>query len=342
MTKLLLTILISLLFISCGKNDESKNAKETETKTEKVTETFKEKGPVLQLKYKFKKGDKFSYKLQTKAVSSEEISADTTITNEITQNATYRFNFRVKSIDENNTANIEVRINSITAETIFNGQSMKYDSKFIYSTRERAQFVDYESVKKVPFQIRVNDIGQVVSVENVNRIMRNILEIQKVPDTLSAKTKEQMKANIANGTLMPLTQQIFKVVAEDEVGVDSTWQLKYNTPLGVFNVENTAVFKVRDLNFEEDTTAAISSNLFITVSGNNVVNEQGVRYTFSQPNLQAEGKLNYNYSRGLVEKSESNTKLEMAMFMEGVDANGNPLNSTKKDISNNTNIVTLL
>ena len=34
--------------------------------------------------------------------------------------------------------------------------------------------------------------------------MRNILEIQKVPDTLSAKTKEQMRANIANGTLMPL------------------------------------------------------------------------------------------------------------------------------------------
>jgi hypothetical protein len=172
--------------------------------------------------------------------------------------------------------------------------------------------------------------------------MRNILEIQKVPDTLSAKTKEQMRTNIANGTLMPLTQQIFKVVAEDEVGVDSTWQLKYNTPLGVFNVENTAVFRVTNLNFDKDTTAAITSNLFISVSGNNVVNEQGVRYTFSQPNLQAEGKLSYNYTRGLVEKSESNTSLEMAMFMEGVDANGNPLKSTKRDISNNTNIVTLL
>ena len=55
-------------------------------------------------------------------------------------------------------------------------------------------------------------------------------------------------------------------------------------------------FKVTNLNFEKDTTATISSNLFISVSGNNVVNEQGVRYTFSQPNLQAEGKLNYNYS----------------------------------------------
>jgi hypothetical protein len=340
MKKLFIAFLALLFLVSCGKDEETK--KENNSNDKKIVETIKEKGPVLQLRYKFKKGDKFSYKLQTKAVSSEEITADTTIANEITQNATYRFNFLVKSVDDNNTANIEVRISSITAETIFNGQSMKYDSKFIYSTRERAQFVDYESVKKVPFLISVNEIGQVINVENVNRIMRNILEIQKVPDTLSAKTKEQMRTNIANGTLMPLTQQIFKVVAEDEVGVDSTWQLKYNTPLGVFNVENTAVFRVTNLNFDKDTTAAITSNLFISVSGNNVVNEQGVRYTFSQPNLQAEGKLSYNYTRGLVEKSESNTSLEMAMFMEGVDANGNPLKSTKRDISNNTNIVTLL
>jgi hypothetical protein len=340
MKKLFIAFLALLFLVSCGKDEETK--KENNSNDKKIVETIKEKGPVLQLRYKFKKGDKFSYKLQTKAVSSEEIIADTTIANEITQNATYRFNFLVKSVDDNNTANIEVRISSITAETIFNGQSMKYDSKFIYSTRERAQFVDYESVKKVPFLISVNEIGQVINVENVNRIMRNILEIQKVPDTLSAKTKEQMRTNIANGTLMPLTQQIFKVVAEDEVGVDSTWQLKYNTPLGVFNVENTAVFRVTNLNFDKDTTAAITSNLFISVSGNNVVNEQGVRYTFSQPNLQAEGKLSYNYTRGLVEKSESNTSLEMAMFMEGVDANGNPLKSTKRDISNNTNIVTLL
>ncbi len=340
MKKLFIAFLALLFLVSCGKDEETK--KENNSNDKKIVETIKEKGPVLQLRYKFKKGDKFSYKLQTKAVSSEEITADTTIANEITQNATYRFNFLVKSVDDNNTANIEVRISSITAETIFNGQSMKYDSKFIYSTRERAQFVDYESVKKVPFLISVNEIGQVINVENVNRIMRNILEIQKVPDTLSAKTKEQMRTNIANGTLMPLTQQIFKVVAEDEVGVDSTWQLKYNTPLGVFNVENTAVFRVTNLNFDKDTTAAITSNLFISVSGNNVVNEQGVRYTFSQPNLQAEGKLSYNYTRGLVEKSESNTSLEMAMFIEGVDANGNPLKSTKRDISNNTNIVTLL
>lgn len=340
MKQILIFLISVLLIISCGKNDEPK--KEDIPRKENFVEKKEPAGPVINLRYKFNKGDKFSYLLNTKAVSSEEIIGDTTIANEITQDATYRFNFVVKNIDENNNTNLEVRISSIVAETIFNDQSIKYDSKFIYSSRERAEFVDYESVKNTRFMISVNDIGQVVKVDNINRIMKNILEIQKIPDTLSAKTKEQMRNNIANGTLMPLTQQLFKVVSQNKVGVDSTWQLKYNTPLGVFNVENTAIFRITGLNFDQDTIATISSNLLINVSGNNVVNEQGVKYTFSEPNLSAEGKVTYNNSKGLVEKSESKTRLEIAIFMEGIDANGKQVTTTKRDISNNTNTVKLL
>lgn len=342
MKKILVAILLSLLIFGCGKNENDKKEKKKELRETSIQNDPVEKGPVLKLRYKFKKGDKFSYKLQTKAVSSEEIIADTIISNEIIQDATYGMNFLVKDVNADNSADIEVRINSILAETIFNGESIKYDSKFIYSSRERAQYVDYESVKKVPFLIRVNEIGQVIKVDKINQIMRNILDIQKIPDTLSALTKERMKDNIANGTLMPLTQQIFKVIAEKDVGVDSTWVLKYSTPLAVFIVENTAIFKIEKLNFNEDTTASIKSGLFIDVSGKNVVNENNVTYTFSQPNLNAEGETTYNVSKGLVENSISNTTLEMAMFLEGRDANGNPIKSTKKDISNNTNIVTLL
>ena len=148
--------------------------------------------------------------------------------------------------------------------------------------------------------------------------------------------------NIANGSLMPLTQQIFKVVSEKEVGVDSVWQLKYATPLAVFNVENTAVFKIASLSFEQDTVANITSNLFINVVGNNIVKEEGVTYSFADPVLNATGNVKYNNSKGLVEYSESNTKVEMMMYMDGMDKNNQPIQSTKKDISNNTNIVELL
>ncbi|MCB9206705.1 MAG: hypothetical protein H6611_05220 [Ignavibacteriales bacterium] len=339
MKKFIATALITIILISCGKSDEQNNNQTTDTKVEKVK---KETGPLLTLKYKLKKGDKFSYRLKTITKNTEEITVDTSIANNIVQTVTYKIDFSVKDVNESNTADIDVRINSILAETDFNGQSVKYDSKFIYSTREKVQFVDYEAVKKVPFNISVNEIGQVVKVDKVDRIMRNILEIQNVPDTLSAKTKEQMKFNIANGTLMPLTQQIFKVVSENEVGVDSTWQLKFNTPLAVFNVENTAIFKIDKFNFDEDTTASIKSTLAISVAGNNIAQEQGVTYTFSQPKLQASGNVLFNNSKGLVEKSESNTILEMAMLVEGMDANKKPIKSTKKDISNNTNIVELL
>jgi Family of unknown function (DUF6263) len=339
MKNLFIITLLIVFIIGCGKSEEKTKLSEND---DQVTAVIKEKGPVFKLKYKFNKGDKFSYKLQTITNSIEEISADTTIMNDISQSATYNMNFVVKNVDKNNTTELEVRINSITAETNYNGQTSKYDSKFIYSTRERTQFVDYEAVKKVPFRIAVNEIGQVVKVDKIDKIMRNMLAIQNVPDTLSAKTKEQLKFNISNGTLMPLTQQIFKVVSENEVGVDSSWQLKYTAPLAIFNVENTAIFKISEITIDKDTTASIASSLVISVSGNNVVSEKGVTYTFAQPLLEASGSVKYNNSKGLVELSESTTKLEMSMIIDGVDNKNNPIRSTKKDISNSTNVVELL
>ncbi len=224
-----------------------------------------------------------------------------------------------------------------------NGQTIKYDSKYIYSTRERVQFVDFEAVKKVPFRVFVNEIGQVVKVEKVNKIMQNILQIQQVPDTLSKQTKEKMKLNIANGTLMPLVQQVFKVLSEDKVGVGSIWELKSTTPMAVFQVENTAKFKISNIDFsEKDTTVNIVSSLSIVATGNNTASEKGINYTFTKPKLTGSGSVIFNQTKGLVEKSESKINVEMEMTAQGVDAQKNPVSSSKKDKSTNINTVELL
>lgn len=337
MKNLLLLIIISAIVIGCGKS-EKKNIENNNS----ISEINKPAGPTVTLRYKFNVGDKFSYKLQTISNNIEEIFADSTQKNDITQRASYTFDFKVKSVNEYNLAEIEAKIKSIVAETTFNGQTMKYDSKFIYSTREKAQYVDYEAVKNNPFTLTVDELGNVVKVDGINRIMKNILEIQNVPDTLSTKTREKMKANIANGTLQPLTQQIFKVVGNNPVGVDSVWQIKFDTPLAVFKVENTAIYKVDNISFEADTSISVVSNLLINVLGDGIVNEQGFTYTFSRPQLSANGNFTFNSSRGLIQLAESVTKLQMTMMMEGVDAKNQPIKSTKRDISNNTNIVELL
>lgn len=339
MKNLLLLVLVSAVLMSCSNTEDEEK---TKTSEKVVLETKKPAGPTINLRYKFKKGDKFTYRLQTISNNSEEIVADTAFTNKITQTASYTFNFKVLDVDEYNIAKLEARIKSITAETTANDQSMKYDSKMIYSSREKVQFVDYEAVKNVPFKIDVNELGRVVKVHGINKIMNNILAIQNVPDTLSKNTREKMRDNISNGTLMPLSQQIFKVVSEKEVGIDSVWQLNYKTPLAVFTVENTAIFKIENITFDKDTTASIKSNLVINVQGNNVLNEQGFTYTFAKPNLTANGSVTFNNTIGLVEISESVTNLEMTMFVEGLDSKNQRVKSTKRDITNNTNIVELL
>ena len=128
MKKFIATALITIILISCGKSDEQNNNQTADTKIEKIK---KETGPLLTLKYKLKKGDKFSYRLKTITKNTEEITVDTSIANNIVQTVTYKIDFSIKDVNESNTADIEVRINSILAETDFNGQSVKYDSKFI-------------------------------------------------------------------------------------------------------------------------------------------------------------------------------------------------------------------
>ena len=339
MKNLLLLIITLFVLIGCGKSEtEKKDVKNTSS----ISEVKKPAGPTVKLKYKFKVGDKFTYKLQTMSNKVEEIFADTTLKNDIIQTASYIVDFKVKSVNEYNLAELEAKIKSITAETSLNGQTMKYDSKLLYSSREKVQFVDYEAIKNIPFKLNVNELGNVVKVEGIERIMKNILKIQNVPDTLSAKTRENMKASIANGTLQPLAQQIFKIVSHDQVGIDSVWQIKFDSQLAVFKVENTAVYRVEDITFEEDTTTSVVSNLLTNILGNNIVSEQGVTYTFSQPVLTANGNFTYNNSRGLVQFAESITKLEMTMIVDGVDGKNEPIKSTKRDVSSNTNIVELL
>ena len=349
--KKIILLLSILLLVSCGKKDKTKEnkpavktttelASDSTTKPE-VTENVT--GPKIKLRYKFKKGEKFSYRLKTVANNKSTITADTVITNNIKQSAAYKIRFKVRKINkQDNITELDATIYSIIAETEMNGQKIKYDSKYIYSTRERVQFVDFESVKKVPFRVFVNPIGQVIKVERVGRIMRNILQIQQVPDTLSKKTKEKMRLSIANGTLMPLIQQVFKVLSEDEVGAGSVWELKSTTPMAVFQVENTAEFQVKNIDFSADTTVNIASSLSIIASGNNTASEKGVTYTFTKPNLTGNGEVIFNQTKGLVKKSVSKINVEMEMTAQGVDAQKNPVTSSKKDKSTNINTVELL
>lgn len=342
--KLKIFIIVLVLGFAACSNDKDKSKSEQKDSITVGGNVEKEEviGPKIHLSYKFKKGDKFSYMLNTSSVNSESISADTTLTNLIKQNVTYVFNFVVNNISEIEGTELTSTIASISAESNFNKQNIKYDSKYIYSTREKIQFVDYEAVKKVPFRIYVNNIGQVTRVDKIEKIVNNILSIQQVPDTLSSATKEKMKFNIANGTLMPLIQQVFKVISEDEVGVNSTWELKFNTPLAVFDVENTAVFKIKELNFDKDTVANITSSLLMNVKGNNVVTENKIKYTFDTPKLDGSGRVKFNNTRGLVEFSESKTNLQMSMLMEGMDSKNQLKQNRKTDNSTNINTVKLL
>ena len=94
---LLVLIIISLLLINCGdkNNDPVKNLSDTEKysydSTDLKTEGIDESGKPFMMEYKFKKGDKISYRLTTISNNTQSITIDSTISSGVDQKIIYLF-----------------------------------------------------------------------------------------------------------------------------------------------------------------------------------------------------------------------------------------------------------
>ncbi len=70
--------------------------------------------------------------------------------------------------------------------------------------------------------------------------------------------------------------------------------------------------------------------------------QNGINYTFSNPELSGSGTLFFDNSKGCISKSETTTKMEMAVVMESVEPGAPVRKATRKDFSVTTSYVELL
>ena len=333
--------LLSLLLISgCSNNQKKVEQKAKETKT---LQTTSKTAPVYLLRYKFKKGDKYKYRITTITETNETLKTDTTISSKMNQTIQYTINLNVKDVSKDSIALIGVYISKIYTKANVNGQEIVYDSKYIYSSRERLKFLEYESIKKTPFTIQLNPIGKIIGANDIDKIFKNVLEIQHAPDTLSSKTKKNMKDALVNGSIIPLIQQLFKILSEKPVGIDSSWQFSYPSNFASFQIQNTATYRLKDL-AKTDTSniAKVNAELSITWTGENTVKDKGVTYTFSEPNIAGSGVFFFDQLHGVLLKSDASTNVSMSMMMEALDSAQKMQKSSRTTITTTTNKIELL
>ncbi len=341
MKYLWLTLFGLLIIVSCGKKKEETDIKKVgESDTTTVLPNKNKSEELYTLRYKFKKGDKHKYRVKTSSQNIQTVIADTTLETKIEQSVEYHINLTVQNVSDDNTAEIKVYIGKILADVDFNGQKIKYDSKFLYSKRERQQFLEYEALKKTPFYVKIDNMGKVLGATNINKLFKNVLEIQQVPDTLSEQTKENMKKQLENVTVIPLVQQLFKIIPDYEVGVDSIWLFSYPSTLGPFQIENIATYKISEVNKDNNSTIAkIAATLNAKWNGQNHINENGIDYTFSDPVITGGGTIWFDIDKGMVKKAETETGFTMEVVMETQNPDSELKKGTRRDYTSTKNII---
>ncbi|MCX7797391.1 MAG: DUF6263 family protein [Melioribacter sp.] len=339
-TKNILFIVLTItLILSCGKKEEKVITNKELSKLESINL----KGEKVLLRYKFEKGDKFKYKLTTITTSQESVQADSLMQSKSNQTTTYIFDIEVVDVDENKTAELDITISSLQLNANINGQKINFDSNKKLTEEDKQKFAEYVTIHNTPFRARVNETGEVIEVFRLDKMIDKINSLQQQKQNLSAEQKSQLAKNLGDMFIRPITQLIFRELPHKSLAKDSTWQKNYPGQLSVFKVDNIITYKVEDFVKVNDNKAAkLSANLSCTWTGNKKGEDNGIKYSFSDPKISGSGNILFNIDKGLLIRAETVTSVELTANIELKDEKNKLRKAVRKDFTSNKNIIELL
>ena len=344
-----LLILLSFIFIlvGCKKEDnkpvDSANKYATDT-TEIKTVQLENQNEQFYINYAFDKGKDYEYRLTNIAENTQTVNAnDTLLSQKVKQTLIYLIKLKVLDIDVDGIFEIGFNITSVKLDADANGEKFSFESSTSKDTMERVKYSEYVSVLNNPFNVRVTKTGEIVEIYKADRIINEFLKLKGAIDSVTAAEKDYLKKDMIERALKPIVVQVFRQLTDKMMAKDSLWTNPQEpTKLMVFQVQNTSTYLVKSLElFNNDKIAVIDAGLKTNISGNNKVTDRGATYVFKKPVTFAEGKIYFNLSKGCVQKSKTNSKIQISYSMEVPTPKGLE-KGTKTEIVVNTNILELL
>jgi len=346
MKNLIIVLLAALLFMSCTKKEKPVEKRITGTAdTSGVLQTVKDETPPkdVSLSYILKKGQQFTYRLTSISSSIQTIISDSTMQQNLKQTINYLFQFTVNDVEPDNIMDLNVNLQSVELDATVNGQKISYQSGSKMDSLDRMKFIEYESVVHNPFSIRINPKGDIIDIFKVDKIVTKYLTMQGLIDSLNTEQKKQFRENISETALKPLMAQIFRILPKHNVGIDSLWTNTYISQIGVFEVTNTAKYKLTGFEkLDDERLAVIDAGLDIKSKGKEKATEKGINYEFKKPEATGSGTIYFNINKGCIEKSKTTTTLKMSLKMNMPKSPRGPMKATRNDYIENTNILELL
>jgi len=345
---LVLTLLIVPIFIGCGKKDEPKKEEKTfstafDSSEIKAVPIIDGSISSVDLKYGLTKGSEYHYRLTSITDDNQSIKdADTSVAQNIKQALTYLLKLNVKDVDKDGVMEIEFTFTSVKLDATGNGKTFSYQSGNKLSGDDMKNYANYEAVINNPFTSRVAPKGEILEFFRTDRIANKIIELGGLKDSVSLEEKKMLQQQITEGALRPLLMQVFRKLPSQQVKKDSLWTLA-NPPaqMPFFEMTNTLNFKITGFEkYKESNLAVIDAGL----SSQYKISERAkqAKVTVNSPSYKGEGKIYFNLTKGLVEKSKTNNYLTIEMSTMAPSRAGGLQKVTQRQYTKTTNILELL
>ena len=344
-----LLFLLPFIFILVGCKKEVDKPVDNKDKyaidtTEIKTTQLENQNEQFYIKYAFDKGKDYEYRLTNIAENTQTVNAnDTLLSQKVKQTLTYLIKLKVLDIDVDSIYEVSFNITSVKLEADANGEKYFFESSTSKDSTDRVRYSEYVAVLNNPFNIRVSKIGEIVEIYKADRIVNEFLKLKGAADSVTAAEKDFLKKDMIERALKPIVVQVFRQLPDKIMAKDSLWTNPQEpTKLMVFQVQNTSTYKIKSLElFNNDKIAVIDAGLKTIISGNNKVTDRGATYVFNKPTTYAEGKIYFNLAKGCVQKSKTNSKIQISYSMEVPTPKGLE-KGMKSEIVLNTNILELL
>ncbi len=345
---LVLTLFIIPLFIGCSKKDEPKKEEKTfstafdssDIKAVPITDgSFSS----VELNYAFTKGSEYHYRLTSFTEDNQLIKeVDTSVSRSIKQTLSYLLKLAVKDVDQEGIMEIEFTFTSVKLDASADGKTFSYQSDNKLSDKENSDFPEYKALVNNPFIARVTKKGDILEFFRTDRIANKLIELGGKKDSVSLEEKKLLQQQISEGALRPLLSQVFRKLPDNQVKKDSMWILT-NPPakFPFFEMSNTLNFKITEFDkYKESNLAVIDAGLTSQYKVSDRAKQAKV--TVQSPTYKGEGKIYFNLSKGLVEKSKTNLYLTIEMSMMAPARTGGLQKVTQRQYTKTTNILELL
>lgn len=312
----LLTI-ISLFSIGCKKETEKKEP----VSDAKIIDTTNIKPIKIQdnisITYDLNKNANLKFKLSTYQKSTQIIQLDTVVSGYVEQKVDYIVDVKIKEKESNGNLTIDFFVEKVKADIKSStGESLNYDSDNPPTdSLKKLQTKTFDVIAKANFSARISPTGDVLDIYRVDTIIDKL--VADAPRKPSTEERFQITNDVSQGLLRPLIQQIFRSVTDKKLNVDSIWTQTYPTQLSVFDIENTATYKVIKI-FESEgkRLVEIEGSLKINAKGKQDHTEGNISYKFYKPKVSGISKAYFDLDKKCFRSSSADVTFEVVVDIQ--------------------------